>query len=257
MSEMNTTGQPRARLAASHWLPVYCGLVFALLSAPLASAATLAKLELTGFVAPCSPQNTRSCVKADASSTWPVGQSFPVVYDLSQTIGDIVPFTMPTLFFPDVVALGTDAFKLSFVKGTFDTNAASREVQITMNLVIERNGTDSAPSSFTMTTGTSTVPLTSPCGIPINISLTGTPHVEATNEVSIIGNACVNFAADGGFPDWNLLQVSLTGTMGSPSDAAAQVPTLTEWGVMGLALLLAAAGVWWLRASPSQQPAAH
>jgi len=251
MADENPTHRPVMRGSTSRWLPVCCVLAMALLPASTAPAATLAKLQLTGFASSCNVNSNGSCVKTDASTTWPTGQSFPVVYDLSQESGGVVPFTMPTLFFPDVDFFGgPDVFEL-FVKGTFDE--PNHSVEITMNVVIERNGNDSVQNAFTLTTGANQSEFCN--GIPM-ITLNGSPHDPDTDEISIVGNMCLNFAPPGGSANPQLLQVSLTGTLEAPSDAALSVPTLTEWGVMGLALLLAAAGVWWLRSSPSQHPAA-
>jgi len=206
-----------------------------------ASAAPDHQFALSGLVAPCNVNNTGSCVKIDTSATWPPSQTFTVSYDLASIVGDTVPFQITDLFIPTLFGgLGDmDTFTItSTVDGTFDT--ATGFVDFSFDLVVSRNGLPAPAFTYTMTTGNNTVPSCAGNGSPVTIP--GANHDPATNELSVVGNQCINIAPVGSPAEERYLQMSLTGTLPDPF-AAPVIPVLSVWGtlLLGSGLLALAA----------------
>ena len=177
---------------------------------------------LVGLLAPCNVNMNGSCVKTDVSGSWDPGQEFTIQYDMSDTTNGVA-FEIPDFFINSLELPGDvdDVFKImSPVAGTFH---ADGQMDLSFDLIIERDGDDSALFSFAMSTGDNIAP---PCGgIPIPINVPGMGHDANTNMVSLVGNQCVNIAPGGqGVPDNRLFQVSLTGLLPAPAMDAIPEP---------------------------------
>jgi len=202
----------------------------------LAMPITEETFTLLGLIAPCNVNSNGSCVKTDVSGAWDPGQEFTIQYDLSDTSNG-VNFEIPDFFINPLELPGDvdDVFKImSPVIGTFH---ADGEMDLSFDMIIERDGDDSALFNYAMSTGMNTAPACG--GIPVPISVPGMGHDENTNMVSIIGTQCVNFAPGGqGVPDNRLVQVSLTGILPAPAMDAIPEPgtfLLVMTGLVGIA----------------------
>ena len=216
------------------------GIAFALvfsLSGAQAHASPIVSFQLQGVTpGSCMVSNTTQggCVRIETSTTWPES-TFTVDYDLASIVGDTVPFQMTGLFIPSLGGgfLPLDTFEItsSTVDGTFDT--ATGFVDIFFDLEVSRNGLRAPEFTYSMTTGNNP---TAECGSTAIIpSFFGSNHNSATNELSIVGNLCVDFDPSVLTTDFHNVQMSLTGTMPAPVVAAVPEPgALTLFGVGGL-----------------------
>ncbi len=213
------------------------GIAFALvfsLSGAQAHASQIVSFQLQGVTpGSCGFTPLVSCVSIETSTTWPES-TFTVDYDLASIVGDTVPFQMTGLFIPTLGGglVSLDTFLItSTVDGTFDT--ATGFVDIFFDLEVSRNGLRAPEFTYSMTTGNNP---TAECGSTAIIpSFFGSNHNSATNELSIVGNLCVDFDPSVLTTDFHNVQMSLTGTMPAPVVAAVPEPgALTLFGVGGL-----------------------